>query len=116
MFDTFDDAVRDNPDAHPLFHSDRGFQYTNRTFHTKIEEAGMTQSMSRVAKCIDNGPMEGFWGIIKRERYYGKKFTDRESLITMIKEYISYYNNERLQRNLGVLTPMEKHKTYLQAA
>ena len=31
----------------------------------------MTQSMSRVAHCIDNGPMEGFWGILKRERYYG---------------------------------------------
>ena len=60
--------------------------------------------------------MEGFWGIIKRERYYGKRFTDRESLIEMIEEYISYYNNKRLQRNLGVLTPMEKHETYLQAA
>lgn len=116
MFDTFDDAVKANPDAHPLFHSDRGYQYTNRTFHAKIEAAGMTQSMSRVAKCIDNGPMEGFWGILKRERYYGKRFTDRESLVTMIEEYISYYNNKRLQRKLGVLTPMEKHEGYLQVA
>ena len=32
----------------------------------------MTQSMSRVARCIDNGPMEGFWGLMKREMYYGK--------------------------------------------
>ena len=116
VFDTFDDAVRDYPDAHPLFHNDRGFQYTNRIFHAKLETAGMIQSMSRVAKCIDNGPMEGFWGIIKRERYYGRRFTDKESLITMIEEYIRYYNNKRLQRNPGVLTPMEKHETYLQAA
>jgi len=76
----------------------------------------MIQSMSRVAKCIDNGPMEGFWGTLKRERYYGKKFTDRESLVRMIAGYIDYYNNKRLQRNLGVLTPMEKHNEYLQAA
>ena len=116
MFDTLDDAVNENPDAHPLFHSDRGFQYTNRTFHAKIEAAGMTQSMSRVAKCIDNGPMEGFWGILKRERYYGKRFMDRESLVMMLKEYISYYNNKRLQRNLGVLTPIEKYESYLQVA
>lgn len=116
VFDTFDDAVKTNPDAHPLFHSDRSYQYTNRIFHTKIEAAGMTQSMSRVAKCIDNGPMEGFWGILKRECYYGKRFTDRETLVIMIKEYISYYNNRRLQRKLGVLTPMEKHERYLQAA
>ncbi len=53
----------------------------------------MTQSMSRVAKCIDNDPMEGFWGIIKRERYYSKRFTDREAIVKMIENYISYYNN-----------------------
>lgn len=70
--------------------------------------------MSRVGKCIDNGPMEGFWGILKRERYYGKRFTDKETLVKMIEDYIDYYNNKRLQRNLGVLTPMEKHEIYLQ--
>ena len=58
----------------------------------------------------------GFWGILKRERYYGKRFKDKESLIKMIEDYIYYYNNKRLQRNLGVLTPMEKHQIYLQAA
>ena len=42
----------------------------------------MKQSMSRVAHCIDNGPMEGFWGILKREMYYGKKFTSKGDLIT----------------------------------
>ena len=109
VFDTFDQAVAAYPDAHPLFHSDRGFQYTNRIFHYKLEQAGMVQSMSRVAHCIDNGPMEGFWGILKRERYYGRRFTDRDSLVKMIEEYIEYYNTRRLQRNLGVLTPFEKH-------
>ena len=107
MFETFDTAFSANPGVTPLFHSDRGFQYTNRAFHAKLEDAGMTQSMSRVAKCIDNGPMEGFWGIIKRERYYGKKFASRESVVEMIENYIEYYNNRRLQRNLGILTPME---------
>ena len=58
VFDTVDNALLRNPGAQPLFHSDRGFQYTNRTFHTKLVNAGITQSMSRVAKCIDNGPME----------------------------------------------------------
>ena len=93
VYDTFDAAVTANPNAHPLFHSDRGFQYTNRTFHAKLEQSGMTQSMSRVAHCIDNGPMEGFWGILKRERYYGKRFTDRESLVKMIEEYITIPND-----------------------
>ena len=70
-----------SPDAHPLFHSDRGFQYTTRVFHDKLVSAGMTQqSMSRVEKCIDNGLMEGFWGILKWERYYGQAgSSDRNS-------------------------------------
>ena len=116
VFRTFDKAIAANPGATPLCHSDRGYQYTSRGFHAKLEAAGMKQSMSRVAKCIDNGPMEGFWGILKRERYYGKRFTSRESVVEMIDNYINYYNNKRLQRNLGVLTPMEKHNKYLLAA
>ena len=116
VYDTFDAAIKAFPDAHPIFHSDRGYQYTNRVFHMKLEATGMTQSMSRVAHCIDNGPMEGFWGILKRERYYGRRFTDRESLVRMIEEYIDYYNSKRLQRNLGVLTPMEKHELFYLAA
>lgn len=40
--------------------------------------------MSRVAKYIDNEPMERFWGILKRERYYGKCFSSREALVSMI--------------------------------
>ncbi len=112
VFDTFTKAVASNTDAHPLLHSDRGYQYTSRTFHTKLIAAGMIHSMSRVGKCIDNGPMEGFWGILKRERYYGHRFTDKESLVKMIENYIEYYNTKRLQRKLGVLTPMEKHARY----
>ena len=80
-----------------------------------MEKAGIKQSMSRVAKCIDNGPMEGFWGILKRERYYGRRFNPKKELIDMIENYIRYYNNRRVQRNLGVLTPMEKYNLYLAA-
>jgi len=42
--------------------------------------------------CIDNGPMEGFWGILKRERYYGRHFTNRAELVKIIRSYIYYYN------------------------
>lgn len=69
VFKTFDKAIATNPDAKPLFHSDRGFQYTSKVFKTKLINQEMEQSMSRVGHCIDNGPTEGFWGIIKAEMY-----------------------------------------------
>ena len=58
----------------------------------------MPQSMSRVAKCMDNGPMEGFRGIIKGNVTNGKRFTTREPIIEMIENYIECYNNRRIQR------------------
>lgn len=69
VFDTFEQAIKNNPGAHPLFHSDRGYKYTSPIFQSKLKEQGMEQSMSRVACCLDNGPTEGLWGIIK----YGSK-------------------------------------------
>ena len=85
------------------------------TDEDKLMQAGMVQSMSRVAHCIDNGSMEGFWDILKRERYYGRRFTSKRDLVQMIETYIHYYNTRRVQRNLGVLTPMEKHALCLAA-
>lgn len=107
VFDTFDVAVQKYPDAKPLFHSDRGFQYTSRAFKTKLDAQGMTQSMSRVGRCIDNGPMEAFWGTLKAEMYYLHRFNDYDCLKEAIEKYIDFYNCGRYQAKLGGLTPLE---------
>ncbi|WP_245641302.1 IS3 family transposase [Thermovenabulum gondwanense] len=116
VFETFDLAVARYPDAKPIFHSDRGFQYTSKIFNAKLDKAGMTQSMSRVGCCIDNGPMEGFWGILKSEMYYlhkfEHKFEDYDSLKKAIEEYIDYYNTRRYQKRLKCMTPIE-YRNYL---
>ena len=107
VFETFDEATTLYPQAKPIFHSDRGFQYTNKIFHQKLVEAGMIQSMSRVGRCLDNAPMEGWWGILKSEMYYLKKFTSRESLVSAIENYIHFYNTRRYQKRLNCMTPCE---------
>ena len=116
VMNTFDAAVAVESDAHPLFHSDRGFQYTSKQFSARLKKHHMKQSMSRVAHCIDNGPMEGFWGILKRETYYGSRFTSRSDLVNTIETYIRYYNTERIQRKLQLMTPVEYHESYSAAA
>lgn len=115
VFETFDLAVATNPSAKPLFHSDRGFQYTNRLFKNKLDNIGATQSMSRVSRCIDNGPMEGFWGIIKSEMYYLQKFHSYEELKQAVDKYIEFYNKRRLQKNLKGLTPIDYRNQALAA-
>lgn len=115
VFDTFDLAVQQHPDAHPLFHSDRGFQYTSKLFQAKLAEQGMTQSMSRVGKCIDNGPMEGFWGILKCEMYYLNQFDTYEELAKAIESFIHYYNHRRRQHRLQCLAPAD-YRSLFEAA
>ena len=107
VLDTFEQAIQSNPDAKPIFHSDRGFQYTSRVFQGNLQKQGMTQSMSRVGHCIDNGPTENFWGIVKSEMYYPNTFTDEDSLRNAIADYMSFYNNERIQERFKSKTPAE---------
>lgn len=107
VFSMFDKAIQKCPNAKPIFHSDRGFQYTSNIFKGKIEESEMTQSMSRVGRCIDNGPMEGFFGTLKTEMFYGKRFKTLEELRAKIVEYIKFYNEERFQKRLGCMAPLE---------
>ncbi|NSB44413.1 transposase InsO family protein [Clostridium saccharoperbutylacetonicum] len=107
VFKTLDLALTASPGAKPILHSDRGFQYTSYGFKRKLTLAEMTQSMSRVGKCIDNGPMEAFWGILKCEKYYLYKYDTYDELSNAIDDYISFYNNKRLQKRLNGLSPLE---------
>ena len=115
VFDTFDLAIRKYPDAHPLFHSDRGFQYTSKVFKSKLDKQGMLQSMSRVGRCIDNGPMEGLWGILKCEMYYLNQFATYDELVAAIEAFIYYYNHQRRQHKLNCLPPAT-YRSLLEAA
>ena len=113
VFETFDIAHEQHPDVKPIFHSDRGYQYTSKAFKKKLDDAGMTQSMSRVSRCIDNGPMEAFWGMLKTEMYYLKTFASYEELKQAVIDYIGYYNGSRYQKRLNCMTPLE-YRHYLQ--
>ncbi|MDM5338146.1 IS3 family transposase [Fictibacillus enclensis] len=107
VFQTLEKAIGLLDREHPLIHSDRGFQYTSLGFKHRIDKAQMTQSMSRVGRCIDNGPMESFWGALKCEKYYLHKYETFEDLSQEIEEYIHFYNYERYQKRLNGLSPLE---------
>lgn len=114
VFKNFDIARKKFPNVKPIFHSDRGIQYTSVLFRKKLNDAGMTQSVSRISRCIDNGPMEAFWGTLKSEMYYLKTFKTYDELVTAIKQYIEYYNTKRYQKRLGCMTPIE-FRNYLKS-
>ena len=80
----------------PILHSDQGWQYQIKEYQRMLKENNIIQSMSRKGNCLDNSVMENFFGRLKTEMFYGEKFESVNTFIDKQKEYIYYYNNERI--------------------
>ncbi|QTB15499.1 IS3 family transposase [Lysinibacillus sphaericus] len=57
--------------------------------------------------CIDNGPIESFWGTLKREKYYLYKYDTYGELVQAINDYIHLYNHYRFLKKLNGLIPLK---------
>ena len=95
-----------------IFHSDQGWGYQIKQYTKILKEYGISQSMSRKGNCLDNAPMENFFGILKQEMYYGQTYKSYEQLKQAIDTYIKYYNEERIKEKLGYLSPVEYRRKY----
>ena len=97
-----------------ILHSDQGWQYQMRRYQHLLEEKGIIQSMSRKGNCLDNAIIENFFGILKSELFYLKKYKSIDQLKTEINEYITYYNNDRIKSNLNKMSPIKYRTHYYQ--
>ena len=97
-----------------ILHSDQGWQYQMKQYHQLLKDKGITQSMSRKGNCLDNAVIENFFGILKSELFYLNKYRSITQLKKDIKEYIMYYNNERIKLNLNGMSPKEYRTHYYQ--
>lgn len=111
VIDTINKAFQSNPQARPIIHSDRGFQYTSQSYQNLRLKHQFNSSMSRPGKCLDNQPIESFWGTFKSEYYYRKVFGSYASLLSGVESYIDYYSNRRYVPKFGGLTPSEYRQT-----
>lgn len=97
-----------------ILHSDQGWQYQMKQYQTILKDNGIIQSMSRKGNCLDNAIIENFFGILKSELFYLKQYKSITQLKQEIKEYIIYYNNERIKQNLKGMSPIEYRAHYYQ--
>nr|WP_307005044.1 IS3 family transposase [Acinetobacter baylyi] len=104
------------PDDKPIIHSDQGWQYQMRFYQQQLQQHGLIQSMSRKGNCLDNAAMESFFGILKSECFYGEKFNTIDELEQTVKEYIHYYNHERIKVKLKGLSPVQYRTQSLKTA
>jgi putative transposase len=89
-----------------MIHSDQGFQFTHLTFRKMLSENRVTQSMSRRGNCLDNAPVESFFGHLKDrlDLESCRTFSDVER---EVRREIRYYNCERPQWDLMKMPPVD---------
>lgn len=89
-----------------IIHSDQGVHYTNHAYRNLLSNYLVTQSMSRRGNCLDNAPIESFFGHMKDELDLSD-CKDYLSVKKKVKQYMFYYNHERPQWGLKQKTPAE---------
>ncbi|WP_228400558.1 IS3 family transposase [Chryseobacterium taihuense] len=95
-----------------ILHSDQGWQYQMKAYQNILKKKGIIQSMSRKGNCLDNAVIENFFGTLKSEMFYTKKFKTINELKKEIKQYITYYNNDRIRLNLNGKSPVQYRTLY----
>lgn len=99
---------RRRPEAGVMHHSDRGSQYASHAFQDKLQEYGMTCSMSRKGNCWDNAPTESWFNSFKNERYHGTRYATQAEMKSVSFEYIEvFYNRTRQHSTLGYQSPIQ---------
>jgi putative transposase len=95
------------PGQKPILHSDQGWHYRMPAYQRTLKENCVVQSMSRKGNCLDNAAMESFFAVLKSEYFYLNKFSSVDDLEAGIKQYIRYYNNDRIKMKLQGLSPVQ---------
>lgn len=98
-----------------IIHSDQGVHYSSKKYNEIISKMGLNASMSRRGKCVDNAPIESFFGHMKDEVDFNILQT-LEEIVEVIDKYIYYYNNYRPQWTLKKMTPIEYRNHILSVA
>ena len=104
---------RRQPKKGVIHHSDRGSQYCSSEYDNMLNTFCIIPSMSRKGNCYDNAPMESFFGTLKNELIYQKKYKTRSEAINDITEYIEiFYSRELIQEEFRIKSPANYMKQF----
>lgn len=102
-------AINSINEEKPILHSDRGFHYRTNSW---IEIMDTSRSMSKKACSPDNSAREGFFGRLKNEMFYNRKWigVSIEEFVQILDAYLHWYNERRIKVSLGGLSPLDYRK------
>ena len=103
------------PDPGLLHHSDQGCTYASEDYRARLEQHGITCSMSRRGNCYDNAVIESWFSTVKSEE--GERFESYVHAKEALFDYIEvFYNQRRRHSTLGQISPAEFERRTTHAA
>ena len=96
-----------------ILHSDQGTQFITPVYSNLLREHHVQHSVSYKGSCVDNAPIESWFSAIKTESIYLHDKMSEDEMITIVDQYIKYYNEERLQEKIKELSPIDYRKQAL---
>jgi len=90
-----------------IFNTDQGSQFTSKEFIGMLGDRDIRISMDGRGRAMDNIFTERLWRTVKYEEVYLHDYESVRSAKASIKNYMSFYNEERLHQSLGYATPCE---------
>lgn len=109
-----DDAIHTlGEEERPLIHTDRGCHYRWPGWISRMDRSGLQRSMSKKGCSPDNAACEGFFGRLKNEMFYNRNWSKVtvEQFITILNEYLRWYNETRIKVSLGNMSPLEYRRS-----
>jgi putative transposase len=97
--------ARRQPPAGLVHHSDRGRHYTGARYQHLLAAHGLTASMSRRGDCWDNAVVESFFATLKTELVADATWRSHPEAIAALRQYLAWYNGQRLHSTLQYLSP-----------
>jgi transposase InsO family protein len=89
-----------------MIQSDNGPEFTQH-FTDGIAKMKIAHRHSRIRKCNDNAHIERFNRTIQEECFGVEKPVNYDRYLSLINNYLKYYNNSRLHLGLGLKTPAQ---------
>ncbi|MCF0230406.1 MAG: IS3 family transposase, partial [Parasporobacterium sp.] len=98
---------------YPIVHSNRGAHYRWPGWIQRMNNAGLTRSMSKKGCSPDNSACEGFFGRLKNEMFYGRdwKGVSIDQFIHKLDRYIKWYAEKRIKLSLNGMSPIDYRRS-----
>ena len=93
-----------------IFNTDQGSQFTGQDWISELKKNDISVSMDGKGRWMDNVFIERLWRSLKYEKIRLYSYKDMKELREHIRDWMEFYNYERMHQHLDYTTPWSNYE------